>query len=238
MNRQQSYTGTPVARRASLPAQYPRQRGEVPDETEGYDDVWPPPAPRSALRYTTATQNPQVIIQGNRRYVLHHRPPAQHTTASREEEEPRQHRRVHWSLIFGIGMVVMLALWIGGNMLLTWWTITQDDWHYGRPRTFQTDAVVGHADSPAQPSHFIAINFNRHVEIIELPGGDSTKAKIYTGPVLAGTGQDLTPVTLSFKDINGDGKPDMLVSIMGQILVMINENGQFRPLKAGEHVTV
>ncbi len=181
MNRQQSYTGTPLARRASLPAQYPRQRGEVPDETEGYDDV---------------------------------------------------------SLIFGIGMVVMLALWIGGNMLLTWWTITQDDWHYGRPRTFQTDAVVGHADSPAQPSHFIAINFNRHVEIIELPGGDSTKAKIYTGPVLAGTGQDLTPVTLSFKDINGDGKPDMLVSIMGQILVMINENGQFRPLKAGEHVTV
>ena len=174
MNRQQSYTGTPVARRASLPAQYPRQRGEVPDETEGYDDVWPPPAPRSALRYTTATQNPQVIIQGNRRYVLHHSPPAQHTTASREEEEPRQHRRVHWSLIFGIGMVVMLALWIGGNMLLTWWTITQDDWHYGRPRTFQTDAVVGHADSPAQPSHFIAINFNRHVEIIELPGGDSS----------------------------------------------------------------
>lgn len=238
MNRQQSYTGAPVARRASLPAKYPSQHGEIPEETEVYDDAWPPPVPRSALRYTTATQNPQVIIQGNRRYVLHHSPPAQQTTSSREEEEPRHRRRVHWSLIFGVGMVVMLALWIGVNMLLAWWSITQDDWHYGRPRTFQTDAVVGHADSPAQPSHFIAINFNRHVEIIELPGGDSAKAKIYNGTVLAGTGQDLTPVTLSFKDVNGDGKPDMLVSILGQIMVMINENGQFRPLRAGEHVTV
>src|SRR2546425_1583080 len=46
-------------------------------------------------------------------------------------------------------------------------------WHYGRPRTFQTDAVVGHNDSAASPSHFIAINLNRHVEVIECPGGRS-----------------------------------------------------------------
>ena len=55
------------------------------------------------------------------------------------------------------------------------------------------DAVVGHNDSPANPSHFIALNLNRHIVIIELPGADPSKAKIYTGPILLGDGQDLTP---------------------------------------------
>src|SRR6266487_4661311 len=47
-----------------------------------------------------------------------------------------------------------------------------DIWHYGYPRTYQTDAVVGHGDSLAHPSHFIAINLDGHLEVIELSGGD------------------------------------------------------------------
>jgi len=139
-------------------------------------------------------------------------------------------------LIFGIGMPAMLALWTLGSQLVNWWNMTQEDWHYGRPRIYQTDAFVGHNDSATKPSHFIALNLNRHVVIIELPGGDSSKAKIYTGPTLLGDGQDLTPVTLSFKDVNGDGLPDMLVHVQDQTLVMINDSGQFRPARQGERV--
>ena len=113
-----------------------------------------------------------------------------------------------------------------------------DGWQYGYPRTSQTDAVVGHHDSPANPSHFIAINLHSHIEVIEFPGGDVTHARVYLGPTLIGTGQDLVPVTLSFKDVNGDGKPDMIVSVGGTIVVFINDNGQFRPLKPGEQVTL
>jgi len=131
-------------------------------------------------------------------------------------------------------MLAMLALWVGGSMLLTWWQVTQDDWHYGRPRTFQTDAVVGHNDSAASPSHFIAINLNRHVEVIECPGGDCSHAVIYLGPILFGDGEDGTPVTLTFQDVNGDGKPDMVIHIQDQRIVFINENGKFRPAKPGE----
>ncbi len=78
------------------------------------------------------------------------------------------------------------------------------------------------------------INLNRHIEIIELPGGDTSKARIYNGPTLLGTGQELEPVTISFQDLTGNGKPDMLIHVSDQIMVMINENGQFRPAKPGE----
>jgi hypothetical protein len=140
--------------------------------------------------------------------------------------------------LIGVGMIVMLALWVLGNLAVNWWNMTQDDWHYGRPRTFQIDAVVRHNDSPANPSHFIALNLNRHIIIIEFPGGDAAKAKDYLGPTLFGDGQDLTPVTLSFKDVNGDGKPDMLIHIQDQTIVFLNDGSQFRPLKPGEHVTL
>jgi len=132
----------------------------------------------------------------------------------------------------------MVMGWVVLNVLANWWQITLDDWHYGRPRTFQTDAVVGHNDSAANPSHFIALNLNRHIEIIEFPGGDASKAKIYVGPTLIGQGQDLAVVTLSFKDVNGDGKPDMIVSVQGSRFVFINDNGAFRPVRPGENVQI
>src|SRR5260221_14487904 len=69
---------------------------------------------------------------------------------------------------------------------------------------------------------------------IEVPGGDPSKAKIYPITTLFGDGKDLTPVTLTFKDVNGDGKLDMEIHIQDQTLVMINENGGIIPPKPGE----
>ncbi len=65
-----------------------------------------------------------------------------------------------------------------------------------------------------------------------------THARIYNGPTLFGDGQDLTPVTAEFGDVNGDGKPDMIVHIQDQRLVFINDGTQFRPLQQGEHVNL
>ncbi len=218
----------------------------VDEEEEDDDDMWPTRMPTSVRRYQSLPPEQSVVIrQGNRQYVLHAGPPPKQR-ASRpsqeqyrqnvetyESEEPSRPRR-HWLLIFGVGMLAMLALWAGGSMLLGWWQAKQDDWHYGRPRTFQTDAVVGHNDSAANPSHFIAINLNRHVEVIECPGGDCSHAVIYVGPILFGDGEDMTPVTLTFHDANGDGKPDMVIHILDQRIVFINDNGKFRPAKPGE----
>ena len=138
------------------------------------------------------------------------------------------------AIILGMMMMALLAFTI--SSVGSWWQMHQNDVTYGRPRTFQIDAVVGHNDSLANPSHFIFLNLNRHVIIIEMPGGDSSKARIYNGPTLFGDGQDLTPVTAEFKDVNGDGRPDMIVHIQDQTLVYLNDGTQFRPLQPGEQV--
>ncbi|MGH2496605.1 MAG: hypothetical protein ACRDIV_18045 [Ktedonobacteraceae bacterium] len=140
------------------------------------------------------------------------------------------------AIIMGMAMMALLAFTL--SSIGSWWQMHQQDVTYGRPRTFQIDAVVGHNDSAANPSHFIFLNLNRHVVIIELPGGDSSKARIYNGPTLFGNGQDLTPVTANFKDVNGDGKPDMIVHIQDQTLIYINDGTQFRPLHPGEQVNL
>ncbi|GCE21923.1 hypothetical protein [Dictyobacter kobayashii] len=85
--------------------------------------------------------------------------------------------------LVGIGMsfallLILLAQWMGG-----WIATTSDDWHYGRPRTFQTDAYVGH-EQTGQPSHFVALNIKGQIEVIELPGNDAARARIFIGPAL------------------------------------------------------
>jgi hypothetical protein len=57
---------------------------------------------------------------------------------------------------------------------------------------------------------------------------------VYAITTLFGDGEDLTPVTLSFRDVTGDGKPDMLIHIQDAVIAMINDNGSFRPAKPGE----
>ncbi len=149
---------------------------------------------------------------------------------------PQDKGRPHWLVYVGIATFVMVIGWILTNSFMSWWQVTQDDLHYGRPRTYQTDVAVGHNDSLSHPSHFIALNLSGHIEIIEFPGGDATKAKIYIGPVLIGSDKDLAPVTLTFTDVNGDGKPDMIINVQGGHIVFINDNGQFRPAHPGEKI--
>lgn len=140
----------------------------------------------------------------------------------------------HPFFFLGIGMVAMLALWMLLTMAASWWSVTWDNLHYGYPRTYQVDAVVGHNDSASNPSHFIAINLNGRIEIIEFPGGDGSKARIYIGPQLYGNGENLIPVTLSFVDVSGNHLPDMILHFQNTQIVFINENGGFRPATSSE----
>ena len=146
------------------------------------------------------------------------------TRVSARDKQPARRglRRPHWIFFTGLAMLAMLLGWVALSAFSSWWQTTLDDWHYGRPRTYQTDAVVGHHDSTQNPSHFIALNLNRHITIIEIPGGDVSKSIVYTGPTLLGPGQDLTPVTLNFQDVNHDGLPDMLVNVQGCQFVFLN----------------
>jgi hypothetical protein len=122
---------------------------------------------------------------------------------------------------------VMIIGWIALTQLGTWWTNQQNQWAFGYPRLFQTDAVVGHGDSPSHPSHFIAINLDRQIIVIEIPGGNAAKAKIYIGPTLIGDGQELIPVTVTFEEGAKPGKPDMYIHIGDQVIVFLNDGTKF-----------
>ena len=97
------------------------------------------------------------------------------------------------------------------------------------PRTAQYDQVVGHSDSIDHPTHFLAINLRGKVTIIELPGGSSLHARIYSGPALVTDNSDSVPITLEFEDTTGDGKLDMIVHIGDQKIVYLNDGTQFKP---------
>ncbi|HEU5231045.1 MAG TPA: hypothetical protein VFU49_24705, partial [Ktedonobacteraceae bacterium] len=112
--------------------------------------------------------------------------------------------QAHPLLYLGLGMLMMLSLWVVLSAVFGWFSTTLDDLRYGRPRTFQTDAWVGHNEQSGIPSHFIALNLNRHIEVIEISGGDAAHTHIYVGPQLYGPNDALVPVTLSFADVNHD----------------------------------
>lgn len=194
---------------------------EMPDgimyrsgNTQYYAHAGPPPVPPRARR-TAQQQIPQRAASQERNTEPH----AAH---------PRNLRRqFHWLFWVGIALVVMIVGYVGINAFGTWWTNHQNDATYGYPRTFQMNAVVGHGDSPAHPSHFIAVNLNRRILVIEIPGGNISKSIIYAAGELVGNGQDLTPVTLTFQDVNGDRRPDMLVHVSDQPMIFLNNGSRF-----------
>lgn len=140
--------------------------------------------------------------------------PMRNVTTSYEKAPARPERKnVHWLLYVGMGMLAALALWAVSTSALAWGTNEYNNILYGYPRTFQTNAVVGHNDSPANPSHFIAVNLKGQIIIFELPGGDPSRSTDYIGPDLIGPQDDLLPVTLAFQDVNHDQAPDMVVHV-------------------------
>src|SRR5437660_505351 len=118
--------------------------------------------PRSLLRYRPigADVAPDVSpwIQTTQRRSS--QPTAQPPrTIARKTEAPILSAQSSGSLatVVGLGMCLMLMLIVGAQSFVGWAQTTLDDWQYGRPRTFQTDAFVGQ-EQAGQPSHFVAIN--------------------------------------------------------------------------------
>ena len=120
---------------------------------------------------------------------------------------------------------VVLFLW-SMNGLVSWWHTTQLNATYEYPRVSQADAIVYPGDTSAHPSHYLFLNLNGTVLIVELPHGDSAKARIYTGPTLFDATADQIPVTGEFQVVNG--KVEMLVHIQDRVILYVNDGTQFK----------
>jgi hypothetical protein len=146
--------------------------------------------------------------------------------------------RVHSATYAATLVLAAIAIYVLVSIMLSKAQVIIDDVRYGRPRTTQLDAFVGHAETSGQPTHLVALNLNRQATIIELPGGDATKARAIAGPYLFGASEDLTPLGLAVRDIDGDGTPDLLLNVRNEQVVYLNKDGAFRLPTPAEQTTL
>jgi hypothetical protein len=138
-----------------------------------------------------------------------------------------------WTTALIYSLVLVL-----GYLLITpiigWGQRRLDDIRHGFPRTTQIDGFVGHGEEGGTPTHLIALNLQRQVSILEIPGADPGKVQTLVGPYLVGAdGANVTPY-LSLQDMNGDGQSDLLLQLREEIVVYINDTGSFRPITPAE----
>lgn len=134
------------------------------------------------------------------------------------------------------GLLALLAIYAIMGHVVTWARERIDDVRYTSTRTFHVDEVVGHDDGAGTPTHFIAMNLNRQVMVIEIPGGDPNKTRTITGPYLFGANEDKTPVLLTFEDVNKDGTRDMIVNVKNEAIIYLNRDGQFQAISPEERM--
>jgi hypothetical protein len=178
-------------------------------DEEGEDVYTRPPTRSSARRYDLAPY----AKRGERR--------------TEELARPGKHPLFY----IGICLVIMVAFLTAYTLILPAVQKWQEDRTFGYPRTFQTDANVGHTGT----EHFIALNNHGTIEVLEIPNYPSpaNQTRLYIIVRLTNQGADLVPATLSFPDINGDGKPDMQVTVLDgsnpSIWVLFNNGTSFVP---------
>lgn len=243
-----------------FPVSRTRKQSKTSPQTDAVytaDDIdisYPSRSNSSVVRYTnhqgiqtrrTGNQSSSSSLTGPYRQSGVKSSPSQRKLCSTTPQlHDKSRRNTHWLFYVGVGMIGALVLWLLGSSVVSWGQRVYNDLHYGYPRTFQTDDIVGHnQDSPAHPSHFVAMNLNRQAIIVEFMAGDPGKSVSYVAPIyIAGDGGDLAPVTLEFRDVNGDGKPDMIVHILlpsqSQVSVFINDGTRFRPSNGNDKLKI
>ena len=190
-------------------------------------DAWVEPPKRGT---TVMRATPKSII----RITTHTEPPIQRAskmqpqTQSVREDEPVIRHKPRQGCLFYTGVCLCMML-LGGilvNVVINWVHVTWDDWHYGRPRTYQIDADVGHGGV----SHFTVENLGGHIFVIEIPVNDPKKYHLYVGPAITGGDASLAVATISFKDGRKGGLPDMVITINGAgTYVFVNTRDGFKP---------
>ena len=149
------------------------------------------------------------------------------------------HTQRLYSTMYAVTLILAaVAIYVLVSFMLGKAQIVIDDVRYGRPRTTQLNAFVGHEEANGQPTHLLAINLNRQATIVELPGGDATKARTISGPYLFGADEDLTPVRLAVRDMDGDGQVNLLLDVRNEQVVYLNKDGVFRLPTPAEQATL
>ena len=235
--------------REQIAQQPPRRRASLPPEERTAS--WHHDGTRSGVHpedqpYLTATRNYhaptteryfEIDEEGEDVYT---RPPMRTSTRRydlapyargerRTEELPRQGK--HPLFYIGLFLVILVGFLTASIFIPPALQKWSDDRTYGYPRTYQTDANVGYGGM----EHFLALNNHGTIEVLEISGSPSAtnQPHLYIIVRLSNQGADLVPATVTFPDVNGDGKPDMQVTVLDgsnpSLWVLFNNGTTFVP---------
>ncbi len=194
-----------------------RNQYNIPSSSEWIDEeedepVYQTRPPRSAVVYRRPYTHVEPVIR----------------TEDLPDQRPR--RGLHPLVYIGISMLIAVIFITAYIYIPPAWQRHVDDVTYGYPRTFQTDANVGHGGV----SHFIVLNLHGTIEVIEVPPNPTrNQPRLYLITQFGNPGADLLPATVSFTDLNSDGKPDMQVTVYNgsnpTIYILFNDGTTFKP---------
>ncbi len=142
--------------------------------------------------------------------------------------------RLRWLLYLVTAGLAVTALYVVFSSAVGWGQVQFDDLRYGNPRTFHLTADVGHGGGTGAASHLIALNLDRQVMVIDIPGGDIEQMRALPGPYLFGAGENLTPVTMHLDDVNADEHVDLVVNVKDEQIVYINRDEAFQLVSPAE----
>ncbi len=144
--------------------------------------------------------------------------------------DSRHRRHLHPLVYVGVSLLFLCLFLTAYTYIPQAWQHHLDDMKYGYPRTYQTDANVGHGGI----SHFIVLNKHGTIEVVEIPP-DPTKntPRLYIIASFVNDGADLIPATVAFYNLKGDGGLDMIVTVYNgsnpTIYQLYNDGTQFKP---------
>jgi hypothetical protein len=240
MREQRGLTATTFKRRASLPPEERTASWHHIGTRSGMHPEDTPYITTTRSRYHAPTTEHYVEVDEEEEF--HSRPTTRGGTSARRydlapygrgerrtEELPRQGK--HPIFYVGLFLVILVAFLTAYTFIPPAVQKWRDDSVYGYPRTFQTDANVGHGGI----EHFIVLNNKGTIEVVEIPTNPSptNQPRLYIIVRLSSQGADLVPATVSFPDVNGDGKPDLQVTVYNganpSIWILFNNGTIFVP---------
>ncbi|NJP06497.1 MAG: VCBS repeat-containing protein [Chloroflexaceae bacterium] len=151
------------------------------------------------------------------------------------------YRLLRWlkrGLLLKIGMYVLAlaVLVLVAQQGSTYLQQQVDTMRYGFPRVAQITGYVGHGDAHQMPTHIMTLNMDGQISTLVIPGGDINRLSVLAGPYLVGMDGPFAVALPTLRDVNQDGHVDLLVTVRGETIVYLNQDGTFRLLTAEERV--
>ncbi|MFL5692204.1 MAG: FG-GAP repeat domain-containing protein [Ktedonobacteraceae bacterium] len=138
-------------------------------------------------------------------------------------------KRWSWSWgYFFIGAIFFLSLYLFiAGVAMPWVQGLENHWTYGQDGVFHMQAYLKQGDTPDNPSDLYAYIAHGVVVVTVVQDGS-----VKTYPLIVqGSSTSGFLVTLEVRDMNGDGKPDILVRVSGLTVIMWNNGTLFQGTK-------